>query len=136
MGGFSLTAANAAIRLGYGFAVLAAPSKPFLGIPFAPDTDEFPEARLFVRAFAAHQLAVGLVGLASLRRRALRRPAMLLAAATDAADIGSALTEARARGRLDADLSGGIAFSAAGLLSALAALRGTPPSTRVYGPQQ
>jgi hypothetical protein len=123
MGGLTLLAANAAIRLGYGGAVLVAPSKPFLGLSLAPDTDELPEARLFVRAFAAHQLGVGLVGLASLRQRELRWPAMLLAAATDVADIGSALMEARGRGRLDSDLRGGIAFSAAGLVSALGALR-------------
>ena len=48
---------------------------------------------------------------------------MLLAAATDAADIVSALLEARARGQRDPDLIGGTAFSAAGLASALAALR-------------
>lgn len=92
-------------------------------MPLAPDTDQLPEARLFVRGFAAHQVAVGLVGLASLAQRDLRRPGMLLAAATDAADIASAVVESQARGRLDPDLSGGIAFSAAGLLSALVALR-------------
>ena len=121
-----LIAANAAIRIGYGAAVLAAPSKPLFGkVPLAPDTDEFPEARLFVRGFAAHQIGVALVGLASLPRPDLRRPGMLLAAATDAADIASALVEVKARGRLEPDLRDGIAFSSAGLLSALAALRST-----------
>jgi hypothetical protein len=119
----SLVAANAVIRLGYGIAALTAPSKPILGrIPVAPDTEELPEARLFVRGFAAHQIAVAVVGFASLSRASLRRPAMLLAATIDAADIGSAVIEARARGRLDPDLTGGIAFSAAGLASALVAL--------------
>jgi hypothetical protein len=47
---------------------------------------------------------------------------MLLAATIDAADIASAVVEARARGRLDQDPSGGMAFSAAGFLSALVAL--------------
>jgi hypothetical protein len=57
--GLSLIVANAAIRLGYGVAALAAPSKPVLGnVPLAPDTEEFPEARLFIRGFAAHQIAV------------------------------------------------------------------------------
>jgi hypothetical protein len=103
---------------------LVAPSRPAFGkAQLAPDTEEFPEARLFVRGFAAHQLAVGVVGLASVGRRDIRRMGMLLAAATDLADILSASVEARARGRLDPDLSGGIAFSAAGLVSALAALR-------------
>jgi hypothetical protein len=116
--------ANAVIRLAYGAAALANPSRPLLGkIPLAPDTEQFPEARLFVRGFAAHQVAVALVGLVSLARRDLRRPAMALAAATDLADIASAAIEVRSRPRLDADLSGGIAFSSAGLASALVGLR-------------
>jgi hypothetical protein len=110
--------------LAYGVAVLAAPSKPGLANgPLAPDTDELPEARLFIRGFASHQIAVSLIGLASLGQRDLRRPGMLLAAATDLADIVSAVIEAVARGRLDSDLSGGIAFSGAGVVSALVALR-------------
>jgi hypothetical protein len=121
--GINLFAANAVIRLGYGIAALTAPSKPVLGrIPLAPDTEELPEARLFVRGFAAHQIAVAAVALAGLSRSSLRRPAMLLAATIDAADITAAVIEARARGRLDPDLTGGIAFSAAGFVSALVAL--------------
>ena len=126
MAGLTLLVANAAIRLGYGLAVLAAPSKAVLGgVLLAPDTEELPEARLFVRGFAAHQIAVAGVGLAGLGQRKLRRPGLLLAAATDLADIASAVVEARARGRLDSDLSGGIAFSGAGLVSALVSLRET-----------
>jgi hypothetical protein len=122
----ALFAANAVIRLGYGIVALTAPSKPVVGtIPLAPDTEELPEARLFVRGFAAHQIAVAAVALAGLSRSGLRRPAMLLAATIDAADITAAVLEARARGRLDPDLMGGIAFSAAGLASALVAL---PPA--------
>src|SRR5204863_8189098 len=83
----------------------------------------FPRRGCFVRGFAAHRVAVALVGLASLARRDLRRPAMALAAATDVADIVSAAIEARSRARLDADLSGGIVFSSAGLGSALLGLR-------------
>jgi hypothetical protein len=124
MAGSGIIGANALIRLAYGVAALAAPSRRLFGtVPLAPETDQFPEARLFVRGFAAHQLAVGLVGLASLARRDLRRPAMALAAATDLADIASATVEARSRSRLDSDLCGGIAFSAAGLASALVGLR-------------
>jgi hypothetical protein len=122
--GFRIICANAVIRLAYGAAALAEPSRPLLGkVPLAPDTEQFPEARLFVRGFASHQVGVALVGLASLARRDLRRPAMTLAAATDLADIASAVIEARSRSRLDSDLSGGIAFSSAGLTSALAGLR-------------
>jgi hypothetical protein len=120
----SVISANALIRLAYGVAVLYAPSRPLLGkIPLAPDTEQFPEVRLFVRGFASHQVAVGIVGIASLARRDLRRPAMALAAATDAADIASAAIEARSRSRLDSDLSGGIAFSSAGLASAVIGMR-------------
>ena len=126
MGRRSLTAANAAIRIGYGVAALAAPSRPLFGkVPLAPDTEDSPEARLFIRGFAAHQIAIAMVGLASLARRDLQRLGMLLAAAIDSADIASALVEARARGHLDPDLRDGIAFSGAGLVSALVALRKT-----------
>jgi hypothetical protein len=122
--GFALVAANALIRASYGAVALASPSRPLIDkIPLAPDTDALPEARLFVCGFAAHQLAVGLLGLASLGRPQLRRPAMALAAATDLADIASALVEAQDRSRLAPDLTGGIAFSAAGLASALAGMR-------------
>jgi hypothetical protein len=118
----SLAAVNAAIRLGYGVAALVAPSKPLLGrLPLAPDTEDLPEARLFIRGFAAHQIGVAMVGFASLGDRNHRRSAMLVAAATDLADILSAVVEARARGRVDADLRDGIVFSSAGLISALAA---------------
>ncbi|HEX4116785.1 MAG TPA: hypothetical protein VHY18_13025 [Solirubrobacteraceae bacterium] len=120
----TLIVTNAAIRVGYGLAALFAPSTPLFGtVPLAPDTEQFPEARLFVRGFAAHQIAVGVLGIASLARRELRRPAMILAAVTDSADIASAVIEAKARRRTDADLSGGIAFSASGLISALLAMR-------------
>jgi hypothetical protein len=113
------------IRIGYGVAALIAPLKPLLGrVPLAPDTEEFPEARLFVRGFAAHQIGVAIVGLVSLSRPGLRRPGMLLSAATDVADIASALVEVNVRGRLHSDLRDGIAFSSAGLVSALAAMRG------------
>ena len=124
MSGFGIVCANAVIRLAYGTAALTNPSRTRAGkISLAPDTEQFPEARLFVRGFAAHQVAVALVGLASLARRDLRRPAMALAAATDVADIVSAAIEARSRARLDADLSGGIVFSSAGLGSALLGMR-------------
>jgi hypothetical protein len=123
MWGRWLVGVNAVVRLGYGLPALASPSKPAFGkVPIAPDTDELPEARLFVRAFAAHQIAVALVGVAGVVQPGLRRPGMLLAATTDLTDIASALVEASARGRLDSDLRGGIVFSAAGLASALAAL--------------
>jgi hypothetical protein len=122
----TLIAVNAAIRIGYGVAALAAPSKPIFGsVSLAPNTEQFPEARLFIRGFAAHQIAVALVGLASLVQRDLRRPGMLLAATTDLADIVSAVVEGNARGRVDSDLRDGITFSSAGLVSALLALRNT-----------
>jgi hypothetical protein len=120
----SIIAANSLIRLAYGVAALASPSRArAAGIPLAPDTDQLLEARLFVRGFSSHQVAVALLGLASIMRRDLRRPAMQLAAAIDLADIISAIVEGGARSRLDRDLSGGILFSAAGFASALVASR-------------
>jgi hypothetical protein len=119
-----IVTANSIIRLTYGVAAAVAPSRPLAGkVPLAPDTDHFPEARLFVRGFSSHQVAVALFGLASLTRPSLRRSAMLLAAAIDLADIASALVEARARSRYDRDLTGGIAFSSLGLASALVGAR-------------
>jgi hypothetical protein len=118
-------AANAAIRLGYGAAVLARPSEPIGGIALSPNTEQFREARLFVRGFAAHQLAVGTLGLVSLARPRHRRLAMALAAATDLADIVSAIVEASGRENDGPDVVGGTLFSAAGLGSALLALRGS-----------
>jgi hypothetical protein len=94
----TLGTANAAIRFGYGAAALVAPSRPAAGkVRLAPHTEHFPEARLFIRGFAAHQLAVGLLGLEGSGSPPLRRPAMLLAAATDLADIAAAVVEARSR---------------------------------------
>jgi hypothetical protein len=119
-----IVVANSIIRLTYGVAAALAPSRPLAGkVPLAPDTDRFPEARLFVRGFSAHQVAVALFGLASLARPGLRRAAMLTAATTDLADISSALIEARARSRFDPDLTGGIVFSSLGLASALVGAR-------------
>ena len=124
MSGRALCLGNAAIRLAYGVAVLVAPSRPaFVRLPLAPDTEKYPEWRLFVRGFAAHQLGVGLLGLIGTANPDLRRAGMLLAAATDASDIAAAAIEAGSRQRLDPDLSGGILFSSAGLLSAALALR-------------
>ena len=69
------------------------------------------------------QVAVAAVGLGSLRQRRLVRPAVGLAVAIDAMDMVSAVVEARARGRLDADVVGGFVLSAAGVATALAAGR-------------
>jgi hypothetical protein len=113
---------NSVFRLGYGVAGLLAPAA-MAATGMAPDTEERPDARLFVRGFSAHQLAVGALGLLSTRRRRLERPAVLLAFALDAVDLASAAVEARARGRMDADIAGGLALSAAGLATAAPALR-------------
>jgi hypothetical protein len=113
---------NSAFRLGYGVAGLLAPSA-MAAAGMAPDTEERPDARLFVRGFSAHQLAVGALGVLSWRRRRWERPAIVLAIVLDAVDLAAAAVEARARGRMDADLLGGFALSAAGLATAGPALR-------------
>jgi hypothetical protein len=115
---------NAGVRLAYGVIVALWPSRTAdTPVALAPDTDGLPEARLFVRGFSAHQVGVGLAGLASLRKKDLEPVALALASAIDALDIASALVEARARGTWDEDLIGGAIFSGAGLGTAIAAWR-------------
>jgi hypothetical protein len=95
-----------------------------------PDTEERPDARLFVRGFSAHQIGVAALGLASICRRELERPAMLAAAAIDVADMVTAVVEAADRRSIDADLAGGFVFSGAGVATALVALR-MPDTSRI-----
>ena len=115
--------ANIAFRLGYGVGGLIAPTA-MAKLRLAPDLRERPDAQLFVRGFSAHQIAVAALGLASLRWRRLEQPAALAAVAIDAADMVAAAIEASERRRLDEDLTGGLIFSAAGAISAGAALAG------------
>ena len=116
-----LLAINIVFRISYGIGGLLAPAT-MAKLRLTPDTSERPDARLFVRGFSAHQIAVGALGLASLRWRNLRRPAAVAAVAIDAADLLSAAVEAGKRQRVEADLSGGALFSAAGVVTAWAAL--------------
>jgi hypothetical protein len=113
---------NCLFRLGYGAGAVLTPSA-MATAQLAPDVEERPDARLFVRGFGAHQVAVAALGLASLRWPRLERTALALAIAIDAVDMVSAAAEARARGQMDADVVGGLAFSAAGAATAAAALR-------------
>jgi hypothetical protein len=118
----ALLLGNAVIRMAYGVGGLLSPTA-MERMQLAPDTPERPEARLFVRAFGAHQIGVAALGLASLRWRQLERPAAAAAVAIDLTDIFSALVEAVKRGRLESDLAGGLVFSGAGAASAAVALR-------------
>lgn len=113
---------NSLFRMGYGVGALFAPPK-IAKLKLAPDTAERPEARLFVRGFGAHQVAVAALGLASRRWPRLQQPAALAAVTIDAFDMVSAVIEARDRGQMDPDLSGGLIFSAAGIATAAAALQ-------------
>jgi hypothetical protein len=111
---------NAGFRIAYGIGGLLSPAA--MGkLHLAADTPERPDARLFVRAFSAHQIGVATLGLASLRWRRLQRPAALAAVAIDLADMISAAAEAAKRGELGGDLTGGLVFSAAGAATASAA---------------
>jgi hypothetical protein len=83
-----------------------------------PALDGRPEGRLFVRAFGGHMILVGALGLAPLRRRRGERFAIAAAVAIDLADIGVALVEAERRGGLEQDLSGGLAISGLGAVTA------------------
>ena len=118
----SLMLLNSVFRVSYGVGALLAPSK-MAKAQLAPATAGHPEARLFVRGFGAHQVAVAALGVASRRWRALERPAALVAITIDLSDMLSAVVEARDRGRLDPDLTGGLVFSAAGVATAAAAIR-------------
>jgi transcriptional regulator with XRE-family HTH domain len=102
-------------RLGVG--ALFSPAK-MAATRLAADTKAQPEARLFVRGFGAHQVLVALLGLVGRRWRTIEKPAALAAVAIDLADMISAVAEARSRKALDADLTGGLVFSAAGVATA------------------
>ncbi len=117
----SLMLVNSLFRVSYGVGALFVPSK-MAKLRLAAETVEHPEARLFVRGFGAHQIAVAAVGLASRSWQRLEQPATVAAIAIDAFDMISALIEARGRGQLDADLFGGMVFSAAGAATAATAL--------------
>src|SRR5260221_4871317 len=117
----TLIFANAGFRMAYGIGGLLSPAE--MGrLRLAADSPERPDARLFVRAFSAHQIGVASLGLASLRWSRLGRAAALAAVAIDLADILSAAIEASKRSELSEDLVGGSLFSAAGVLTAAAAL--------------
>ena len=117
----SLMLVNGLFRLGYGVGALVAPSA-MSAARMVPDTEERPDLRLFVRGFGAHQLAAAALALGSMRWQRLERPAIVLAVVIDAVDMVSAAVEAGARGRIDADVAGGLALSAAGAATATAAL--------------
>ncbi len=122
----SLMLVNSLFRVSYGLGALFVPSK-MAELKLAANTAEHPEARLFVRGFGVHQIAVAAMGLASRRWRRLEQPAAVAAIAIDVFDMLSAVIEAGGRGRMDADLSGGLVFSAAGVATAAAALRTPAP---------
>lgn len=113
----SLLTINSLVRISYGLGGLLAPAA-MAKLRLAPPTAKRPGARLFVRGFSAHQIAVAALGLASHRWRRLERAAALAALSIDAADLLSAMVEAGERGRLESDLSGGAVFSAAGMITA------------------
>lgn len=117
----SLMFLNSLFRVSYGVGALFVPSK-MTELKLTPETAEHPEARLFVRGFGAHQIAVAALGIASRRWRRLEQPAAVAAIAIDVSDMISALIEARDRGQMDPDLSGGLVFSAAGVATAAAVL--------------
>lgn len=117
----SLMLVNSLFRVGYGVGALLAPLT-MAKLRLAADTQERPEARLFVRGFGAHQVAVAALGLASRRWRCLERPAALAAVTIDAVDMISVVVEAGDRTQMDADLAGALVFSAAGVATAAAAL--------------
>src|SRR5271170_7587577 len=63
---------NSLFRVSYGVGALLTPSQ-MAKLRLTADTAEHPEARLFVRGFGAHQVAVAALGLASRRWRGMQR---------------------------------------------------------------
>jgi hypothetical protein len=118
----ALLGLNAALRLAYGLGAAFVPQK-MEALRLAPALAERPDGRLFVRAFGGHMIIVGALGLAALRRRRGERIAIAAAVAIDLADVGVAVVEAQRRGRLEEDLSGGLAISGLGAVTAALAGR-------------
>jgi hypothetical protein len=116
-----LMLANSMFRMAYGLGALFAPGA-MARFRLAADTGEDPQARLFVRGFGAHQIAVAALGLVSRRWRTIERPAALAAMTIDVADMISAVVEGDERERMDPDLTGGLVFSAASVVTAASAL--------------
>lgn len=98
------------VRMAVGLGYLLAPSK-MAAARLAPNADDRPDARLFVRGFGGHQLVLGTVTLATTRGR--RPPDLVLAVnlLIDALDMTSTLLEVRVRGRSDRTLSRSIILS-------------------------
>src|SRR5947209_5228524 len=120
MGRTTLILVNSFVRLAWGIGALASPE--VMAPRLVPDTEDRPDARLFVRGFAAHQVGVAAVGLMSIQRNRLQQPAMVLAVGIDALDVLSAVVESLRRHRGDVDTIGGMVFSAAGAATAATAL--------------
>lgn len=100
-----LMLANSMFRMTYGLGALPAPGA-MARFRLAADTGEDPQARLFVRGFGAHQIAVAALGLASRRWRTIERPAALAVMTIDVADMISAVVESDERERMDPDFNG------------------------------
>jgi hypothetical protein len=115
-------AINVAFRMANGVGGLLSPAAMGRAM-LAADTPERPDARLFVRGFSAHQIGVAALGVAGFRWRSLGRPAAIAAVAIDAADVLSAVVEARQRGAFERDLVGGAIFSLAGIVTAIGMAR-------------
>lgn len=87
------------------------------------DTEDHPDARLFVRGFGVHQILAAGITLAALDDDDRLRDALLLSLLVDVSDIAAAAAEAQARGAVDRGLISGFAISGAGAAIFAAALR-------------
>ena len=114
-----LALGGAAFRTSVGAGYLLAPAR-MAAARLAPETDDSPDARLFVRGFGGHQLVTGAITLAALRARRLLGPALALNVLIDGLDLTSAALEVRRRGQADRTLAGSMALSATAVAWALA----------------
>jgi hypothetical protein len=102
------------MRIAYGVGALLEPQR-MVSKRFAPDTHDFSDPRLLLRAFGGHQLVTGALTLAASRSLRLARAAAALSLLIDLLDVLCALIEIRARGQRDGTTSGGIVVSGAGV---------------------
>jgi hypothetical protein len=119
----SLALVGSLVRGAWGFGAFAAPAAMKRAQLTGGEGLNLPDARLYVRGFGAHQALIAGFTLAALRSDELLKPALVLSVLLDALDMASAAVEVPARGGIDPTLVGGIAFSGAGALTFLAALR-------------
>jgi hypothetical protein len=118
----ALMLVGSAVHIAYGLGSLLVPER-MVAAHYAPDTHDFADPRLLLRAFGGHLLVSGCLALAATRCPRHARSATALCLLINTFDVISAAMELRARGQSDQTVRGGIALSGAGVLAFATALR-------------